>query len=246
MSISVAMIVLNEEDLLNYCFKAIHSLSSELKEVVVIDGFSTDSTMGIIKKWSDSLPIIVQQNEMLDFATQRNLALDKCTGDWILHMDADETFTTNLLAEFQAGAFNKADLWDFPKYSTNGDVYHYEICGGVGPTTRLFKNIGFRYEREVHEYLVYPGQTGWDSTHRGGVNQYCNHVWFFDHTGLKSDKGLLEKGQRYMRFNEGSTKAGIPLGEDPTLFLRNFRHPLNETTISLFPFSRDLIFEKDD
>jgi len=240
-TVSVAMIVLNEEDLLDYCFTAINSFKPVLKEVSIVDGFSTDNTLNIISKWAEELPIILRQNEMKDFATQRNLALDKCTGDWILHMDADETFTTNLFSKFQSGFFNCSDVWDFDKYSTANDVYHYRNVCGKGPTTRLFKNIGFRYEREIHEYIVYPDQTGWESVHRSGVINNCYDVYFFDHTGLKSDKGLLDKGNRYMKFSEASSRAGIPIGTDPTVFFREFR---GDQDILPLPIEKDLIFEK--
>jgi len=240
-TISVAMIVLNEEDLLDYCFTAIKSLKHVLKEVSIIDGFSTDNTLNIINKWSEELPIILRQNEMQDFATQRNLALNVCTGDWILHMDADETFTTNLFDKFQSGFFDCSDVWDFDKYSTADDVYHYRRVCGKGACTRLFKNKGFRYEREIHEYIVQAGQTGWESTHSGGVINNCYDVYFFDHTGLKSDKGLLDKGSRYMKFSEASSNAGIPIGTDPTVFFREFR---SDNDILPLPLERNLIFER--
>jgi len=240
-TISVAMIVLNEEDLLDYCFTAINSLKPVIKEVSIVDGFSTDNTLNIISKWAEKLPIILQQNEMKDFATQRNLSLSKCTGDWILHMDADETFTTNLFDKFQSGFFNCNDVWDFDKYATSQDVYHYRVGCGRGACTRLFKNKGFLYEREIHEYIVYPGEHGWDSIHRGGVLNNCYDVYFFDHTGLKSDKGLFDKGNRYMRFKEASANAGIPLGDDPGLFLRDFRA---DTNIAELPIDKSLIFER--
>ena len=215
-TVSVAMIVLNEQDLLPFCFRAIETLIPLVKEVSIVDGGSTDRTWQIIMEEQTMLPIKARRNPMPDsFAEQRNLALEGCTGDWILHMDADETFTSNLGPLIEAGSLDGNDVWDFPKYYTIQDEYHCWAPSGNGVCTRLFKNIGFRYERDIHEYIVYPGQTGWESIHSGAIG-VASIVTFFDHTHLKSDAGILDKGTRYQRFRERSGKCGIPIGDSDT------------------------------
>ena len=215
-SISVAMIVLNEQDLLPFCFKALETLIPMVKEVSIVDGGSTDRTWELIQMAKDRLPIRVRRIPMPDsFAEQRNAALEGCTGDWILHMDADETFTNNLGDLIGSGALDVHDVWDFPKYYTIQDEYHYWTPSGNGVCTRLFKNIGFRYERDIHEYIVYPGQTGWESIHSGAIG-VASVVTFFDHTHLKSETGILDKGTRYQRFRERSGQCGIPIGDADT------------------------------
>src|SRR5690606_19356114 len=58
-------------------------------EVVVYDTGSTDRTLEIAREHADT---VVEGYWDDDFAGARNRALDHATGDWILVIDADETF----------------------------------------------------------------------------------------------------------------------------------------------------------
>ena len=83
-TLSLAMIVRNEELTLGHCLASVQGL---VDEIVVVDTGSTDATVALAEAhgakiahfpWSD------------DFAAARNESLRHCTKDWVLVLDADE------------------------------------------------------------------------------------------------------------------------------------------------------------
>jgi len=85
-SLSVCLIVKNEERVLPRCLRSVQELADE---IVVVDTGSSDGTVEIAQahgarvfhyQWHD------------DFAAARNYAMDQATGDWVLQIDADEEF----------------------------------------------------------------------------------------------------------------------------------------------------------
>lgn len=84
MKISLAMIVKNEEELLEECLISARSL---VDEIIVVDTGSKDATMEIANKMGAK---VYKFNWCNDFSIARNFASDKCNGDWILVLDADE------------------------------------------------------------------------------------------------------------------------------------------------------------
>src|SRR3990167_3531866 len=83
-TISVVMIVKNEEDLLERCLESIKTAD----EIIICDTGSTDGTIGIAKKYTDKIFTDFTWND--SFCDARNHAKSKATGDWILSIDADE------------------------------------------------------------------------------------------------------------------------------------------------------------
>lgn len=91
MKISVCIIVKNEQELIARCLQSV----KDADEIIVLDTGSTDLTGVVVSdlgmpnvrfvegvyEWKD------------DFAHARNAALDYCTGDWRLVIDADEVLT---------------------------------------------------------------------------------------------------------------------------------------------------------
>lgn len=87
MKISACVIVKNEEKHLPKWLDCVKRLATEL---VVVDTGSSDATVAIAKAagakvfhfpWID------------DFAAAKNYAIEQVTGDWIINLDADETFS---------------------------------------------------------------------------------------------------------------------------------------------------------
>lgn len=82
--ISLSMIVKNEE---RYLFDCLNSVKNIVDEIVIVDTGSTDNTIEIAKSFNAK---IYHFDWIDDFSAARNFALEKCTGDWILYLDADE------------------------------------------------------------------------------------------------------------------------------------------------------------
>lgn len=83
-TLSIAMIVKNEEDHLPRCLASVQGLADE---IVIVDTGSTDRTVEIAQQFGAKLGYFKWCD---DFAAARNESLRLCTGDWVLILDADE------------------------------------------------------------------------------------------------------------------------------------------------------------
>lgn len=89
MTVSVALISLNEERVIG---QTLSSVSNFADEIVLVDSGSTDSTVAIAKSFGAE----VYHQEWLGFAMQKNFALQRCTCEWILAIDCDEIISAEL------------------------------------------------------------------------------------------------------------------------------------------------------
>ena len=83
-SLSVCMIVKNEEKLLE---QALNSVKSIADEIIIVDTGSADKTKELAKKFTKNIFDFKWGN---DFSAARNESLKHATKDWILVIDADE------------------------------------------------------------------------------------------------------------------------------------------------------------
>ncbi|MDJ1169718.1 tetratricopeptide repeat protein [Roseofilum sp. BLCC_M154] len=84
MTLSLCIIVKNEEQNLPACLKSVKDV---VDQMVVLDTGSTDRTVEIAKQWGAQVEYFEWCN---DFAIARNESLKYAQGDWILVLDADE------------------------------------------------------------------------------------------------------------------------------------------------------------
>jgi len=166
MSISLCIIVKDEEKLIKNCLNSVKNIYDE---IIVIDTGSKDKTINIAKKFGAE----IYEFEWNDnFSDARNFSLQKATKDWILIMDADETMSkndcvkiknlTNNKDEFMGYSFIQRTYTNTKKslkfnYATN-DFYD-ESFPFLGWThrgiTRLFRNDNrIRFTYPVHETII--------------------------------------------------------------------------------------------
>jgi glycosyltransferase involved in cell wall biosynthesis len=87
MNLSVVIITFNEEANLGRTLESVKPLVSEGRgEIIVVDSGSTDRTVEIARTFGAKVFI----EDWKGYATQKNSAIDKAAGDWILSLDADE------------------------------------------------------------------------------------------------------------------------------------------------------------
>jgi glycosyltransferase involved in cell wall biosynthesis len=91
MKLSVSIISLNEEDNIERTLEPLQGLADE---IIVLDSFSTDRTIEI----AASKGAKIYQEPWIGHVGQKNSALEKCTGDWILCLDSDEVLSPELAA----------------------------------------------------------------------------------------------------------------------------------------------------
>jgi glycosyltransferase involved in cell wall biosynthesis len=97
-SLSVVIIAHNEETNLGRTLASVRALVGEGKgEIIVVDSGSTDRTVEIAKSFGAKVFV----EDWKGYAAQKNSAIDKATGDWILSLDADEEPESGLIGEIQ-------------------------------------------------------------------------------------------------------------------------------------------------
>src|SRR5947208_2995363 len=95
-TVSVVILTYNEEENLPRCLESVKGLKSE---VFVIDSGSTDRT----KETAEVAGAQVVQHAFENYAAQRNWAQNNLPikSEWVLHLDADERLTPELVAEIR-------------------------------------------------------------------------------------------------------------------------------------------------
>ncbi|MBE9593324.1 MAG: glycosyltransferase family 2 protein [Proteobacteria bacterium] len=100
MTISICIICFNEEKNIRRCLEC----ATWANEIIVVDSMSQDKTVEIAREYTDK----VYQEAWPGYVDQKNCAISKANGNWILSMDADEEITAALRDEILAET-GKAD-----------------------------------------------------------------------------------------------------------------------------------------
>lgn len=144
MKVSVAMIVKNEEAMLARCLETV----KEADEIIICDTGSEDKTIEVAKQYTDK---VYDDFKWIDhFGKARQHAKDKCTGDWILSIDADEVLEGDF--SHVREIMQRAD--DQGYKFVNVDVVA-ETSGIRNTFPRIFKNVPeVQWRGAAHNYLI--------------------------------------------------------------------------------------------
>lgn len=156
-TLSVAIATYNEEEFIQSC---LDSVSKIAQEVVVYDAKSTDQTLTILKK--NKVKIIQGDNHEI-FHVNKQIAIDNCTQDWILQLDADEVVSPNLAKEIINTINSHPQHQGFWINRANYFLGRFLKKGGQYPdkTLRLYKRGKGKLPCfSVHEQAQVEGTTG--------------------------------------------------------------------------------------
>ena len=153
--ISAILICNNEQENIS---RALNSLNW-VDEIVVVDSFSTDNTINIIK---DNFPQVkLFQRKFTTYADQKNWAIEQTSYDWVVILDADEWFEGNVGDEIIRLITGNStfDALRFPRinYYMNHKV---KYCGWQNDSViRFINKNNCRYNnRRVHEEIETDGK----------------------------------------------------------------------------------------
>ncbi len=148
-TISLCMIVKNEEKMLPQCLESVSDL---VDEIVVVDTGSEDRTVEIARQFGARVFHHPWQD---DFSLHRNQSLGYATCDWILIMDADEVLVKNdhdkLRQATRIPDMNVISLSVHNQHLRTGDFTSFL------PSVRLWRRkLNAHYEGIVHNELRLP------------------------------------------------------------------------------------------
>jgi glycosyltransferase involved in cell wall biosynthesis len=210
MNLSVVIITLNEEPNLGRTLESVKPLLADGKgEIIVVDSGSTDHTVEIAKSFGAKVFV----EEWKGYAAQKNSAIDKATGDWILSLDADEEVERDLaglivhvISEEQPHpkqellkamgviVTSRADIAGYWIQRRNLFLGRWLRYGGFwpDPKLRLFRRGSGRFEnRAVHEDIVFEGKA---ARLKGTLSALIHHSYptlsdYIDHMNRYSSLG---------------------------------------------------------
>jgi glycosyltransferase involved in cell wall biosynthesis len=163
-SLSVCMIVKNEE---KYLLKCMNSVRSIANEIIIVDTGSTDRTRDIALTFGAT---VYDYEWVDDFSAARNFGLSKAHGDLIFVLDADEMLSTRehdnfrtvlgasqgLKISYRIQTRNYSNLVNTVGFKPNRGEFPEEEGIGWYPSdkVRLFTNDPrIRFEYPVHEMV---------------------------------------------------------------------------------------------
>jgi tetratricopeptide (TPR) repeat protein len=146
-TLSLSMIIKNEEKFLAGCLESVRGIVDEL---VIVDTGSTDGS----KRIAEDFGARVFDFEWIgDFSAARNFSLRQCTGDWILYLDADERLKENQ-ATLIRRAISANDVGAYTFVIENPHSLQQGNFKQENSYPRLFRRLpGVEFEGKVHEQV---------------------------------------------------------------------------------------------
>jgi tetratricopeptide (TPR) repeat protein len=149
LTMSLCMIVRDEEEMLPRCLEAV---ASAVDEIVIVDTGSHDRTIEIAKSFGAN---VIEREWTGSFSEARNTSFDVATGDWILYLDADEVLVKDdreklraLTGQTWREAFYLVETNFTGTMDVGSAVQHNAL--------RVFRNRPeYRFEGRLHEQIGY-------------------------------------------------------------------------------------------
>ena len=155
MNISVIIIAKNEAASIARCLESV----SWAGEVIVLDSGSTDDTVAICRRHTQH----VYETDWPGFGPQKNRALQRASGEWVLSLDADEWVTPQLRDEILNAVSQPEEATAFRLPRLSSFCGRFMRHSGWWPdyVIRLFRRGAARFSDDaVHEQVIADGKTG--------------------------------------------------------------------------------------
>jgi len=210
-TLSVVIITHNEEGNLGRTLESVKPLVTDGKgEIIIVDSGSTDRTIEIARSYGAKVCI----EPWKGYAAQKNSAIKKATGDWILSLDADES-----ISDGSAAAIERILGPDSDVYETCSGVWfmrrNYFLGrwikhGGFYPDKklRLFRRGKGRFAlRPVHETVEVVGRT-----ERSPEMDFVSFDTSIEHHSYPTLRDYIDHMNRYSSLGAEMAVANSPRG----------------------------------
>ena len=182
-TLSLCMIVRDEEKRLGRCLDSVKNLADE---IVIVDTGSRDKTVEVAQKYDAKIGYFEWCD---DFAAARNKSIELASSDWILWLDADDI----LPEESHKPIRNAIDQDKNQAYFFILDDRGYEEVSCL--QLRLFPNLpGVHFQMPVHEQVS-------PSLESLGLQMIQTEIRV-QHTGYTTPEVVAAKKDRYLKIME--------------------------------------------
>ena len=128
-TLSIAIVALNEEGNLGRVLESVRWAD----EIVLVDSGSTDRTCDIAREYGARVVI----EPWRGYTAQKNYALELCTKDWILSLDADEEVSPELAEEIRGVLGGRSSFDGYAMPRKNLFLGRWMRHGGFYPDPKL-------------------------------------------------------------------------------------------------------------
>src|SRR3984893_16160231 len=191
-TITLCMIVKNEEEVLHQCLNSVKEICDEM---IIVDTGSTDKTKEIAKQFTEK---VIDFKWIDDFSAARNFAFSHATMDYILWLDADDILLKEDQQQFKI-LKNNLDV----SIDAVSMIYNIAFDQYGNPTfsyrrNRLVKRENnFKWIGPVHEYLdvrgnIFPADIAITHRKTDKTNQSIQ-----SDRNLKIYENRLKKGEEF-------------------------------------------------
>lgn len=187
MSLSVAIVSFNEEANIGRTLESVRWGD----EIIVVDSGSTDRTRDIAQE--NGARVIVEP--WRGYVAQKQFAIDLCTKDWVLLLDADEQVTPELAEEIRSAIANPNAASGYKLPRKNLFLGRWIRYGGFypDPKLRLFRRgAGFVTGHDPHDRCeLKPDVLQWTQQFRNPLIHYTypTLTLYIDHMNRYSSLG---------------------------------------------------------
>src|SRR5436305_793539 len=197
LTLSLCMIVKDEEEMLPRCLEAV---KPAVDEIVVVDTGSSDRTVEIAESFGAK---VLHHEWNGSFSDARNVSLQAATGDWLIYLDADEVLVAEDAERLRAltgRTWREAFYLVETNYTgdiEDGTAVHHNAL-------RMFRNRPeYRFRGRLHEQFAYalPGYLPERLEH---TNVRLEHYGY-----LGAVRDAKEKTRRNIELLEQQTADGV-------------------------------------
>ena len=193
-TLSVVVITYNEESNIGRLLES----TRQADEHIVLDCGSTDRTLEIARTFGAR----TFTENWKGYSAQKNCAIEKASGDWVLSLDADEAVEPELMEEIRRVIELDSPVSGYYMPRKNYFLGRWIRHGGFYPDRklRLFRRGRF-VERPVHEVVQVDGPTGM-LNHALVHNAYPTLEGYIQHMNRYSSLGAeIVAAKRHGRFS---------------------------------------------
>ena len=189
--LSVAIITRNEESNLPRTLASVQFAG----EIIVVDSGSTDDTVEIARRFNAEVFV----EPWKGFSAQKNSAIEKCTGTWVLSLDADEEISPELATQLRTLLPSNPPVDAYLIRRKNLFLNRWMRRGGYypDPKLRLFRRKSANFassarfaDRPVHETIAFDGSSDtldFDLIHHAypTLENYLEHMDLYSTLGAE-------------------------------------------------------------
>jgi glycosyltransferase involved in cell wall biosynthesis len=146
--VTVVMPMYNDEKFVKKAIESVLQQTYSNLELIIVDDCSKDSSVEIVRSFSDKRIRFFENAANSGAAFSRNVALRNAKGVWIAFLDADDLWVKDKLEKQISFMHRNGFLFTYAEYQeidTNGQSLHKHISGP--------KNINLK----IMHHLSYPG-----------------------------------------------------------------------------------------